>query len=80
MSHIWRSKRRREQKSAATVFVVQNQGRPVASTDDAAVARGYIHTRVDIGFAYTTTAWTTTGKFLVNGRWSGWEIREVRAI
>ena len=80
MKYLINRRRQRQQQPTETHLVVHHDGRPVASAVDAAKARGFVHTRVDIGFVHSTTTWTATGKFLVNGRWTGWEIREVPAL
>ncbi|GGR51476.1 hypothetical protein [Streptomyces roseolus] len=78
MSYIWRSKRRREPKPNTT-FVVHHMGRPVVAAGDAAAARAFVYSNADKPETHTV-GWTRTGKFLVEGRFTGWEMREVQTL
>lgn len=60
-------------------FVVRHLGRPVATAPDADTARAFVYRNAD-KLATHTVSWTSTGKFLVDGSWSGWELGEVPAL
>ncbi|MFE6222949.1 hypothetical protein [Streptomyces sp. NPDC057854] len=79
MSYIWHSRRRRREPKPTTAFVVHHQGRPVATAGDAAAARAFVYRSAEMSATHTV-GWTGTGKFLVEGLWTGWELREVQAL
>lgn len=73
-------RRRARDIEAVKHYVVHHLGKPVASSTDLMKARGHVQSKVNIGFVHTDTTWTTSGKYYVDHRWTGWEIREVAAL
>ncbi|WP_432112780.1 hypothetical protein [Streptomyces sp. S1] len=82
MTHTTRAFRRSlrpRRKETARSYIVHHNGRPIVAAADVLDARMYVYRRTDTPET-TTTWWTGTGKFLVDGRWSGWEVRGVETI
>lgn len=78
----WSSARRRREAAKADEkkYVVTNdKGRPVAVAPDETRARMFVYNNAELGIN-RTTHWTGTGKFMLDGAWTGWEVREVAAL
>lgn len=64
---------------AVKSYVVHHAGQPVAAATERLKARGFVYRNAEKPDT-TTTTWTSTGKFIVDGVWSGWEVREVTTL
>jgi hypothetical protein len=65
-----------------TYVVTDNTGRPVATATNPDDAKTFVYRNlaaVDRD-PYATVAWTLTGKLMRDGKFTGWEIREVAEV
>lgn len=61
-------------------FVVTDHSRPVATAEKQEDAELFAYRNSGGKLGKGPTEWTQTGKLLVGGRWTGWEVREVASL
>jgi hypothetical protein len=62
-------------------FVVTNEtGRPVAAAEKQEDAELFAYRNSGGKLGKGPTEWSPTGKLMVGGRWTGWEVREVASL